>query len=187
MNAIRLAVFAMFLVPVIVIADDVEKEVEMKVVVAGDDHETIEWDIDSTDFEMSDLAVGESRVIENDSGRTITLTRTDSGMQVDVDGKTVEIPDISAHAVMLDASDIDVEMIGHEVAGDVAVAVAGTHAIRAHPPEGVTILSATPLDDSVRESIRSVLISAGIDEEVRFVDGSEKRHEVRVIKRVETL
>lgn len=187
MNAIRLAVFAMLVAPVIVIADDVEREVEMKVVVVGDSHETVEWNADDMDFDMSDLAVGESRVIENDSGRTITLTRTESGMQVDVDGKTVEVPDFSSHAMMLETSDMDVDVISQEVAGDVKVAVSGVHATSAHPPEGVTILSSEPLDDSVRESIRSVLISAGIDEEIRFIDGSEETHKVRVIKRIETL
>ena len=55
--------------------------------------------------------------------------------------------------------------------------------MRSHHPEGVTIISAEPLDDSVRESIRSVLISAGNDDEVTFIDGSANDGQVRVIKK----
>ena len=70
---------------------------------------------------------------------------------------------------------------------DVRVIGSGMHAVPVHEAAGgVTIISGVPLDDSVRESIRSVLISAGVDEEVRFVDGSDDEQNVRVIrKRVE--
>jgi hypothetical protein len=56
------------------------------------------------------------------------------------------------------------------------------------PMEGVTIISGVPLDDSVRESIRSVLISAGIGDEVRFIDHDNADKSVRVVtKRVEVV
>ena len=187
MHIMRTVVFALLAAPVAVLAEDVDREVEMQFVIADDTDETIRWDMGGADFEMADLAVGESRTIENEDGRTITLTRTEDGMQVDVDGKTIELPHFAAHAMMFDASDIDVDLTGGDIVGDFAVAIDGAQAIQAHPPAGVTILSATPLDDAVRESIRSVLISAGIDEEVRFVDGSEPPHQVHVIRRIETL
>ena len=172
-------------------ADEVEKRVEMKMVVTGDDHETITFDSNAAGFEPSDLAVGETRTIPNDSGRAITMTRTESGLQIDVDGKTIELPDVGAHGehmMMVDAIDVEVD-VTHTgtMALPVDVEVLGSHAIRAHGPEGVTIISEEPLDASVRESIRSVLISAGIDKEVSFIDGSEQRRHIKIIKNVETL
>ena len=193
MNYWKLAVVATLLAFGAAHADDVEieKKVEMKVVVEGDSHDTISFASHGLDFDPTELAVGESRTIPNDSGRTITMTRTENGLQIDVDGKTIEVPDVGAHGehmMFVDAGEIDVE-VTHGVSTmavpiDVAV---GTHAIRAHGPEGVTIISKEPLDGSVQESIRSVLISAGIDEEVTFIDGNAERRHIKIIKNVETL
>ena len=191
MNYWKLVVLATLLALGAAHADEVEKRVEMKMVVTGDDHETITFDSNAAGFEPSDLAVGETRTIPNDSGRAITMTRTESGLQIDVDGKTIELPDVGAHGehmMMVDAMDVDVD-VTHTgtMALPVDVEVLGSHAIRAHGPEGVTIISEEPLDASVRESIRSVLISAGIDKEVSFIDGSEQRRHIKIIKNVETL
>ena len=83
--------------------------------------------------------------------------------------------------------DIDVTMLddgGENV--DVRVMHGGPHRMGAHHPDGVTIISGTELTEAVKESIRSVLISAGVEEDVTFIDASEER-QVRVIrKRVET-
>ena len=56
------------------------------------------------------------------------------------------------------------------------------HVMTAHHPEGVTIVSGQPLDQSVKDSIRSVLISAGNNEAVTFIDGSEDGRRVMVKK-----
>jgi hypothetical protein len=74
-----------------------------------------------------------------------------------------------ALAVLMPVS-IDVRMKG------------GRHVIRAHGPEGITIFSDKPLDDSVRDSIRSVRISAGNNDEVTFIDGSEASQRVMMRK-----
>ena len=188
MNYWKLAMLATLFIFGAAWADDVEIEekVEMKLVVEGVDHDTITFDSNLAGFEPVDLAVGESRIIPNDSGRTITMTRTENGLQIDVDGKTIDLPDVGAHGehmMFVDATDVDVD-VTHGTAMAVPV---GAHAIRAHGPEGVTIISKDPLDDSVRESIRSVLISAGIDEEVTFVDGDSEQRRIKIIRNVETL
>ena len=190
-NILRLAAAAIALAPAALLADDVttevEEHVEMKVIVAGEGHEAINW---TSSTSGADLAVGESRVIESASGRTVTLSRTEEGMHVDVDGNTIVVPDIgdhAAHIAMAQAGEIDVDIDHDALSDSIAISMAGTHATRAEPPSGVTIMSSEPLDSSVRESIRSVLISAGIDEEVRFIDATEIAKKVHVIKQVETL
>jgi hypothetical protein len=87
------------------------------------------------------------------------------------------MPDMGAHGTHMafaDASGIH-EAVDIDMDSDV-------HVMTAHHPEGVTIVSGQPLDQSVKDSIRSVLISAGNNEEVTFIDGSEDGRRVMVKK-----
>ena len=103
------------------------------------------------------------------------------------------VPDMGTHGThmaFVDAEgghgDVDVrvmKMSGMHEDIDIEVMGDGAHMMQAHHPDGVTIISGTPLDDSVKESIRSVLISAGNNEEVTFVDGSAEGRQIRVIKK----
>ena len=186
MKLFKLAALATVLMFGAVQAQD--KAVEMKVIVAGDDHD-INWTSGDMGFNPEDLAVGESRTVTGESGETVTFTRTDDGMQLEVEGKTIMLPEIGAHGAHVAFADGDAK--GHNFDVEVLaidgeahdVQILGSHAVRAHSPDGVTIISGTALDDSVKESIRSVLISAGHDEAVRFVDISSERPQVRVIKK----
>jgi hypothetical protein len=165
---------------------------EMKVMVSADGGEptVVRWVGD--DANLDNLAVGESRTITAGDGSGVVVTRTDAGLQFDVNGETVVVPDMHGDHMAFVGAGVDQE-IDVQVAGgdgedvDVTITAAGTHAIPVHQPEGVTIISGEPLDDSVRESIRSVLISAGVDEEVRFIDSNENRQVHVIRKRVETV
>ena len=171
-------------------AQEVEENVEINVVVADDGGEVMNWTSSASDLGLADLAVGESRMIQANNGEPITISRTEEGLTVDVNGEVMVLPDIGMHGehatfiagpVAHEAVNIDV-IAGS--AGDMTTPV-GTraYAMRAGKPDGVTIISSVPLDASVQESIRSVLISAGHDEEVRFIDGSGERETVRVIRK----
>jgi len=178
MKLLTLAALAALMTFGTAMAQEVEKKMEIKVVVSGDgpdEASAVRWVSDDVD----DLAVGESRTIENESGKTVTITRAEEGLNFDVDGKTVMVPDMGEHGTHMAfvgdgtmQEDIDVQVTGD------------AHVMRAHHPEGVTIISGTPLDESVRESIRSVLISAGSNEEVTFIDGSEDGNHV-VVKKIQ--
>ena len=189
MKLIRFTALAAFLAFGPAVAQEVEKTMEFKIVVDGEDADganVLSWSTDGQDIE--DLAVGESRTISMDGGKEIIVTRTDAGMEFNVNGESIIVPDMGEHGTHMAFVDTDGQHnVGEDIEVDVRVMGAGTHAIPVHEAtEGVTIISGVPLDDSVRESIRSVLISAGVDEEVRFVDGSDDGGHVRVIrKRVE--
>jgi hypothetical protein len=175
------------------IAQEKEETIALKLHVADDGAAaptSIHWV--GEDLDLDSLAVGESRTVTGESGETITVTRTDGGLKFDVDGETIVVPDIGMHgehAALIDISgdqEIDVEV--HAETGSANVTAVGTRAISSTPLEGVTIISGVPLDDSVRESIRSVLISAGIGDEVRFIDHGDENKSVRVVtKRVEVV
>lgn len=185
MNTLKLAAFAVMLVCGTALADDVEKKAELRIVIAGDgagDAREYHWAGNQLDFDLDKLAIGESRTIDGEDGKQATVTRTEEGMQFSFDGQTVMMPPVGAQRMHMAApgdpghdAEFDVEIIGH-----------GPHMMRAHHPKGVTIISGKPLDDSVKESIRSVLISAGHQDEVTFIDGSVEGKPGRMIrKRVE--
>ena len=196
MKLLNLATVAVLMVFGTAMAQEVEKKMELKIVVDGDDANqpgVFTWSSDGE--ELENLAVGESRTLNSGTGNEVIVTKTESGMEFNVNGETVVVPDMGQHGTTMafvnaDSvhevhGDIDVEVMAFEgdETVDVKVIGGGAQAIRAHPAEGVTIISDSPLDDSVRESIRSVLISAGHDDEVRFIDGSEDGNHVRVIKK----
>jgi len=195
MNLIKLVAAATVLCLGTAYAQEPVKKMEMKVVVdSGDGPNVVSWETDGDD--LHGMAVGESRTIGTDSGEDITVTRTEAGLEFDVDGEKVVVPDMGDHGThmafvnadgihKLDG-DIDVAVAGvdgHETV-DVRIIGGGAHAVSMHDSmDGVTIISPTPLDDSVKESIRSVLISAGNNEEVRFIDGSGDGEHVKVIRK----
>jgi hypothetical protein len=196
MKTVTIITLAALLTVGAVQAQDVERKIELKVAVAGDDDgapSVVHWVSDDADLDS--LAVGETRVLPGESGNDVTVTRTASGMQFEIEGETIIVPDMDmdghgSRMAFVDAAagsgDIDVQVFktdsGHENV-NIQVMGDGPHMIQAHHPDGVTIISGTPLDDSVKESIRSVLISAGNNEEVIFIDGSDDGRQVRVIKK----
>lgn len=126
---------------------------------------------EGSDFQVDELAIGETRTVTGPMGEIITMTRTDEGMTIDMNGETITVPPPGVHGVHM--GPIAVE------GGDHAMPVTifgATSDVSVEPRSGVTIISSEPLDASVRESIKSVLISAGNDSEVTFVDGSSNRH-----------
>lgn len=181
MNRLKLAALATLLVFGAAMAQEVEKKMQIKVIVAGDQASAVNWTSDAMDFDMQDLAIGESRTFENDSGESVTIMRAEEGFSFDVDGETIMMPDIGAHGTHM--AFVDAGGIHEAVDIDID---ANVHVMTAHHPEGVTIVSGKPLDQSVKDSIRSVLISAGNNEEVTFIDGSEGGRRV-MVKKIEVI
>lgn len=194
MKLIQLAALAVLMAFGVASAQEVEKKMELKVVIAGDDagseHE-VHWI--GTDAELDGLAVGDSKTITGESGREVVVTKTEDGMQFEIEGETIVMPDMGAdgtHMAFVDAEgghgDVDIRVMkmgGMHEEMDIEVMADSSQMMQAHHPDGVTIISETPLDDSVKESIRSVLISAGNNEEVTFVDGSAEGRQIKVIKK----
>ena len=187
-----LAVASTLLLAATAAADDVEEKHEVRIVVAGasgDGGETFHWTSDGSDIDLQNMQVGETRSIVDDAGRTVLVTKEEDGLSFLVDGKTVKVPDFDERGMgvaIVDGSDVTTD-IDVEIIGDHDVHTTGNSvAIRAHEADGVTIISSEPLDASVQESIRSVLQSAGRDDEVTFIDASGDGKRVKVIrKRVE--
>jgi hypothetical protein len=195
MKLMNIAALAVLMAFGTVTAQEVEKKIELKIMVEDDGVEgehAIHWSSDNADMNFAELEIGESQTITGESGREVVVTRTEEGMQFEVEGETIVMPDMGAHGTHMafvgDGEHGDIEVKVMKMSGvdediDVRIIGDGTHMMQAHHPEGVTIVSGTELDDSVKESIKSVLISAGVNEEVTFIDGSQEGRQIRVIKK----
>lgn len=181
-DTMKLMTLALLLTTGFAVAQEVEKKMEFKVVIAGEGDESspMHWSSGDLGFDLQDLAVGETRTFDDESGKSVSVTRAENGFEFDVDGERIMLPHMGGHGSFTafaseggPQEDIDVQVIR-----------GSAHAMHPHRPEGVTIISGAPLDDSVRDSIRSVLISAGNNEEVTFIDGAGGDQRV-IVKKVE--
>ena len=147
--------------------------VEYKIAVAENDGSgavTVDLDSETMGFNLHDLQEGESRSIVDKSGRNILVTRNADGFSLNVDGKTIDMPMISGNHGMVWVGDDHAENIDVQVLHEGAMS--NSTASFSDGPAGRTILSAEPIDDATKEGIKSLLISSGNTDEVRFIDSN---------------
>ena len=154
----------------------------------GSDGEEIVLKLNGDDlgFDLHNMQEGESHSIVDESGRAILITREADGIKFNVDGKTIDMPLFDGeHEVMMISDvgsvdfDMDFDVDKRHVMKNSSIAIDG-HS------DGVTIMSAKPIDDVVREKIESALISSGHSEGVTFIDRSSARadmHKIITIKK----
>jgi len=167
---------------------EVEEKREMKIVIGGvssGDSAAIHWSSDDPGIDMENMQIGESQSIVDESGRSVLITREADGFRFNIDGETITVPDMAAHAAHLAFIDES------NFSADFDIEVTGDHQlISRHDPSGVTVISGEALDATTQESIRAILQSAGRDEEVTFIDGSgssDGKHVKVIRKKVELI
>jgi len=137
-------------------AAQAQEPAEKRIHIAVDDGaEPVAIDIGGASaFDPADLQVGETRSVVDENGRTVLFTRTADGMQVSVDGRTIELPGMPGPHPGPHDGNMDIRVM------------------RMHGPadDAITIISGKPLDDAVKETIRSALVSAGETREIVFID-----------------
>jgi hypothetical protein len=133
------------------------EEHETKIVIKTDGGEggTFEWVSHDANADFSALEVGESKNVKGDDGKEVTVTRTEKGLEFDIEGKKIEMPHFGDDGgVVVDKS--------HNV-----------KIIRAESSDGVTIISTSEIGDKTRAKLEKVLQEAGTEGDVTFIDGSE--------------
>ncbi|MDJ0760675.1 MAG: hypothetical protein QNJ19_14865 [Woeseiaceae bacterium] len=149
-------------------------KMEIKVI-SSDTDGVVRIDSDDLDFDLLEMQVGENRSIVDSNGKNVLITRTDDGFDLNVDGDVVQIPDPGKlHGVGDFDTDIDVDVIHKKVhIGDA-------------DESGAVIVTRGVIEPVIQEQIRSLLQSAGVDGDVRFVegggDGPHIIKDVRVIR-----
>ena len=166
--------------------DDAARTTQFKMIVDSDgsgSDSTMVWSSDQMDFYLDDLASGETRTFTGESGEAVTISRNDSGYTFNVAGESIDIPNLDldrdSHGAVMKYVSID----GMDHDFDVEVIEDSISMLAMPADEGIVIISPEPLDSSVKESIKSVLISAGKDDEVTFIDGSHHERHVMVVKK----
>ena len=135
-------------------------------------------------FEFDDLQLGETRSIVDQQGRSILVTRTENGFELDVDGKRIDLPAFdSLHPEHWWPGE------GHE---DVHVNV--TRSVRIEQTtDDITIISTNEIDDATKDKLRSILTSSGHRGDVVFLEqhhdvansahDADQRHRIKIISK----
>ena len=157
-------------------AGDVHRK--MVIALAGDGDETrLELDSDTMGFDLHELEIGENRAFVDTQGRNVLVTREADGFAFNLDGETIRLPAFHhGHGGPLGMAGIDVDDVDMHVLHQ-ADLTAG------FGRDGVTIISDQAIDSDTQQAIRSLLASAGLKGEVRFIDapmphGGPRRIEV---------
>ena len=186
MNLRTLTVFFwIFLVASAALAGD-EKKTEIIIAIDGDDggKQVMSFVGDDAGTVLEDLEVGEKQTLTDADGRQVTVQRTADGMVFEVDGRTIEMPEIHGeHHVELHAAGHGKE-VQIEERREVRV-------VKSDGDSGVTVISREAIDEATRERIRQALRDGGRKDEVTFVDtaelndaaGAGTRKEVRIIRK----
>lgn len=182
--------FWAFLIATAAIAGE-EHRTQIKIAVDGDaaEHRVIEFDSQDSDVDLHSLAVGESKTLTDKAGQKVVVTRTEGGLEFDVEGEKIEV----AHMLGDAEGDHEIEIMHneHETEDVIVRKHKKVHMIKSHSADGVTIISGDEIDDETRAKIEAVLKEAGKDGDVMFIDGSELSgeelahgvREVRIIKK----
>lgn len=119
----------------------------------------------STDEDLSDLRDGESRVVTDDDGVSVTVTRNGENLTlVSASGHEVEVPFLQGQEIHLEHHD-DKNVQNRHVEKNVRV-------IRKHKEgssDDVMILAPGGLSDYEKQVLRDAFTSAGINKELHFV------------------
>ena len=167
--------WTLLLLPLMALAHAGEhKKMEIKVM-RDDGAGVVEFNSADLDFDLFAMQVGENRSVVDKDGQTMLITRTADGFDLEAGGDTIKIPDPGK---IHSADDI-----GHNVDVDVRHKKVMVH--DADEADAI-IMTREAIDEETQKKIQSLLESAGVDGDVRFVDGIGKEQhvikDVRVIR-----
>ena len=159
-----LSIAALGLVGVAIAGDNAKTRIAIELSDDGADEDVrIMFDNDDAGFNLHDMQVGENQSIVDKEGRPVLITRTAEGFEFEVDGKTIQMPDVDGHVIRKHAGGPPHPM-----------------AMR----DDVVIVSGKKIDDATKQVIREALEAAG-HESVHFTDGhGPALHEVEVVTKV---
>jgi hypothetical protein len=171
-----------------------EQQTKIEVAISDDDSGEQRFIFDSQDagFDLQSMQVGESRSITDRNGTTADVRRTEDGFELDLNGKTIDLPgmqeDDGLHGehdveVLIDADDVDdVKVV--KGARKVKVIKSGT-------ADGITIISGPEISAATRQRIAAALEAEGLDGEVMYIDDESydavqqagSKRKVRIIRK----
>lgn len=180
-------------------ASQAGEERKSRIEIAIDDDTTGEqlfvFDSEDTGFDLQSMVVGESRNITDRFGNTADLRRTEKGFELDLDGKTIEIPTFDVEDMHELGGIHDEHEVKMLIGGSDKVVVTDIDEVRvlkSDSADGITIISGSEIDTATRERIEEALSASGRDGKVTYIDGSDlhdgehqanRTSKVRIIKK----
>ena len=161
-------------------------ELRMKNDETGEDVKT--WlNSEETGFRLAELEPGESRTVTDGYGQTVTVTRSDQGIQLLLDGQTYDLPSpgagLSGHQHVVEMKH-EGDAHGGEMHREVKI-------IKRGADDGFLLISPRPLDDATEQQIRDALAAIGLTDDLQILDQEtgpemqtwhEEHHKVHVIR-----
>jgi hypothetical protein len=177
-----------------IVQADHKQETKIKVEISddGSGDQTFVFDSEDAGFDLQSMQVGESRSVTDRNGTTADVRRTEGGFELDLNGKTLELPDIQTHDGMHGEHDVEV-LVDIDDADNAkgAKKVKKIKVMKSGAADGVTIISGGEIDTATRERIAEALQDSGHKGEIMYIDDESlagehqagARREVRVIKK----
>jgi len=104
-------------------------------------------------FNLPDLEVGETKEIVTESGSTISITKTESGVSVSIDGEEINLPAVGS------------DMAAHFKKGGMP--------LHTNVDEGIQVIG--DLTEEQMAIVKDAFAAAGVEKEVNFSKGTEMR------------
>ena len=183
-SGIRYFGVMLFAIPLAVLAETAERHAFKIAIDDGSPDGQLFVNLDDTNgIDLGEMQVGESQSIVYQSGNTVLVTRTEAGFDLNIDGRSISIPDFTeAEQIFLHNADdgfADIDFADVQVEFDEAIHIA--HAAEAQgvvvvngdftdASDDITIVSEAGIDAATREAVRAALQAGGYDSDVTFID-----------------
>ncbi|MBT8066425.1 MAG: hypothetical protein KJO09_04245 [Gammaproteobacteria bacterium] len=168
-----------------------EQKTKIEVAISDDDSGEQRFIFDSQDagFDLQSMLVGESRSITDRNGTTADVRRTEDGFELDLNGKSIDLPVLQEHDGVHGEHEVDVLIDVDDV--EVTKGTRKIKVIKSGTADGITIISGPEITAATRQRIAEALEAEGLDGEVMYIDdesydgvqqaGSERK--VRIIRK----
>lgn len=132
-----------------------EKNVIVQIHKLNNNSTTVDLNVDGAAevFELPELQVGESKEIVTESGKVISLSRTETGMSVSIDGDEIDLPHVYGDMQALISKD------GIPLHTNIS--------------KGIQVIG--DLTDEQIAIIKDGFAAAGVDKEINFTKGHEMK------------
>lgn len=165
-TACLLAVLALVATPLGAVSVEREHTVTKIEIDLDDGSEPVVVELDSrlTGFRLQELTDGESRSVDDGSGRNIVVTRLGESFRLNVDGRVFDLP----------AAPPPPPPPAPLTGGDTA---AETLLPQRAPGDGLAVLGADHLSDSDRETLIRAMLETGLVDKVTILDRSSENRQ----------
>ena len=174
-----------------VVQADHKQETKIKIEINddGSGEQTFVFDSQDAGFDLHSMLVGESRSITDRNGATADVRRTEDGFELDLNGKTIELPGLREYDGLHGEHEVEVLVDTDDAMTEKRVKK--VKIVKSGGPDGVTIISGSTIDAATRKQIEETLGAGGYEGEVLYIDDESHdvmqqaggKHEVRIIRK----